>query len=216
MGYPVATSASTPKAVTVSRRGSRIAGVAIDVLERVQPPVAGRHELDDAAWRMTGVPRRFVELRPAAVVGLDLAGQRFDELRHALAGHERAKARGADVIDHGTLASGLVFAASAPRRLKQSGAAVLPIDSQKTDQKESIIEQIVSTLLAICGHHRSQTPVLAARGRAHDGRRHGQGLGRVARHGAKSARASGEGRHRARLHGARSKRPPRISAFALS
>src|SRR5580698_2447666 len=108
-GYPVATSASTPKAV--------------HVLERVKTPVAGRHELDDAVRGMTGVPRRFVELGPAAVVGLDLAGQGLHELRHAVTRHERTEARGADVIDHGTLASGLVVAVPAPRRPRQCRAA---------------------------------------------------------------------------------------------
>ena len=53
IGYPLPTSARTPKAVTVcGPRGC--SWVAVDVFEAVEPAVARRHQLDDAVRAVGG------------------------------------------------------------------------------------------------------------------------------------------------------------------
>ena len=76
----MSTSASTPNAVTVSKPAAVFFGMTVDVLEGIQPPVAGRHQLDDADRRMTREARGLLEFGPAPVVGVDFAGQTLDEL----------------------------------------------------------------------------------------------------------------------------------------
>ena len=100
IGYPLATSASTPNAVTVSRPGGRVLGMSVHVLEGVQPSVAGRHQFDDAGGGMNGVPGRLLELAPAQIIRLDLARQRLDEGRRPHPRNQFPDACGADIADH--------------------------------------------------------------------------------------------------------------------
>jgi hypothetical protein len=49
---------------------------------------------------MAGEPRRFLELVPTPVIGIDLPGQRFDEASGPDSGHQFAQTRGSNVIHH--------------------------------------------------------------------------------------------------------------------
>jgi hypothetical protein len=77
-----------------------VLGVAVDVFEGVLVAVAGRHQLDHAVGRMDGVARRLVEIVPAPVVMLDLAGQAFDEGGGAALAHDFLDAFNANVVNH--------------------------------------------------------------------------------------------------------------------
>ena len=78
----------------------RVLGVAVDVLEAVQPPVAGGHEFDHAHGRMDGVPRRLVELLPAAVIAVHGVHQPLQKVGQPHLPHQFAHAVHAEVIHH--------------------------------------------------------------------------------------------------------------------
>ena len=78
----------------------RVLRMAVDVFERIQLAVAGRHEFDDAVGRVAGQARRFLELAPAPIVGLDLSGQFVDEPSGPDSRHQFPQARSSDVIHH--------------------------------------------------------------------------------------------------------------------
>src|SRR6185312_13326249 len=77
-----------------------VARMAVHVLEGVQPPVTGRHELDHSHLRMRGMARRLLERVPAYEVGLDLLRQLRDEALRATPRDELAHPLDTDEIDH--------------------------------------------------------------------------------------------------------------------
>ena len=54
---------------------ARVLRMTVDIFEAVDVAVARRHQLDDAFGAVRGNARRLVECRPAAEVGLDIAGE---------------------------------------------------------------------------------------------------------------------------------------------
>jgi hypothetical protein len=83
----------------------RVLRVTIHVLERIQPTVADRHQLDHSDGRMHRVSRRFVELIPPLVIRLDFPRQCLDERGRSGLSHEFADALDARVVHHGLLSS---------------------------------------------------------------------------------------------------------------
>ena len=65
-----------------------IIGMTVDIFEAIERAVAGRHQLDDAGFRMGADPRRLVEQFPAPEILLDIAHQFDHELLDAGPHHE--------------------------------------------------------------------------------------------------------------------------------
>ena len=116
----------------------RVLRMTVDVLERIQPPIAGRHQFDDAHLRMAGVARRLVEFAPAPVVRIDFSGQRLHEPRGPHLGHQLAYPTSPDVIHHGVLS--LSVQSQIPRPVVSRRPAL--VNSQKNEQNARIIDQI--------------------------------------------------------------------------
>jgi hypothetical protein len=83
---------------------ARILRVAVDVLEGIQPPVAGRHQFDHADRRMAGMARGLVKVTPAPVVRGNFAGQLLHEKRRPDVAHHLPDACSSNVIHHDVLA----------------------------------------------------------------------------------------------------------------
>ena len=67
--------------------------VAIHVFERVMHAVRHRHQLDHAFRRMAGGARALVELRPAAEIGVQMAGDAGDALARPGGGNQAGDGR---------------------------------------------------------------------------------------------------------------------------
>ena len=78
----------------------RVLGVAVDILEAVQVPVAGGHEFDHSDGGVNGVPRRFVELLPAPVVAVHGLHQLLQKMCQPDVLHQFAYAVYAHEIHH--------------------------------------------------------------------------------------------------------------------
>jgi len=81
-GYPLATSASTPNAVTVSKPPPGIRGMTVDILECVEVAIGYRHQFNHALRGMTGQPDGLFKYRPTLIIGVDIVGQSRDDTFH--------------------------------------------------------------------------------------------------------------------------------------
>src|ERR1700683_506100 len=72
----------------------------VHVLERIELPVRGGHQLDHTHARVRRVARRLVEGVPAQEVRLDLRCEFLDEARRPALREELSYALDADKVDH--------------------------------------------------------------------------------------------------------------------